>query len=94
MQILGRGGLLVVVGLPALSEGSFSINPFSLILRGLQITSVLVGTVQEMRELIQLAADGKIKTHVGRIAKLSEVNEVLEELEQGKIVGRAILEVQ
>ena len=94
LQLLVRGGVLVAVGLPAFSEGSFSVNPFSLILRGLQITSVLVGNIEEMRELVQLAADGKVKTHVGRIAKLSEINEVLEELEQGKIVGRAILEVQ
>ena len=53
----------------------------------------MVGTIEEMRELIQLTADGKIKTHVGRVAKLSEINEVLEELEQGKIIGRAILEI-
>ena len=94
LQLLGRGGVLVTVGLPALSEGSFSVNPFRFILRGLQITSCLVGNVEEMRELIQLASEGKVKTHVGRIAKFSEVNEVLEELEQGKIVGRAILEIQ
>ncbi len=94
LKLLSRGGVLVAVGLPALSEGSFSVDPFGFILRGLQITSCLVGNVEEMRELVQLAADGKVKTHVGRIAKLSEINEVLEELEQGKIVGRAILEIQ
>ncbi len=94
LQLLSRGGVLVVVGLPALSEGSFSVNPFSFILRGLQITSALVGNIEEMRELIQLAAEGKVKTHVGKIAKLSDINEVLEELEQGKINGRAILEIQ
>ena len=94
LKLLKRGGVLVVVGLPALSEGSFSVNPFSFILRGLQITSALVGNIEEMRELVQLAADGKVKTHVGRIAKLSEINEVLEELEKGKINGRAILEIQ
>ncbi|NVM45073.1 MAG: zinc-dependent alcohol dehydrogenase [Candidatus Lokiarchaeota archaeon] len=94
LQLLRRGGVLVAVGLPALSEGSFSVNPFGFILRGLHITSCLVGNIEEMRELIQLAAEGKVKTHIGRIAKLSEINEVLEELEQGKIVGRAILEIQ
>jgi len=94
LQLLGRGGVLVAVGLPALSEGSFSVNPFGFILRGLQITSALVGNIQEMRELVQLAADGKVKTHVGRIGKFSEINEVLDELEQGKIIGRAILEIQ
>ena len=93
LKLLKRGGVLVAVGLPALSEGSFSVNPFGFILRGLQITSALVGNVEEMRELIQLAAEGKVKTHVGRIGKFSEINDVLAELERGKIVGRAILEI-
>ncbi len=60
----------------------------------LHITASLDGNIKEMRELVKLAADGKIRTHVGRIAKLSEINEVFEELEQGKIVGTAILEIQ
>jgi len=94
LKLLGRGGVLVIVGLPALSEGPFSVNPFSFILRGLRITGALVGNIEEMRELVQLAADGKVKTHVERIGKLSDINEVLEELEEGKIVGRAILEIQ
>ena len=94
LQLLTRGGVLVAVGLPALSEGSFSVNPFRLILRGLQITSALVGNIQEMRELVQLAAEGKVKTHVARVAKFSDINEVLEDLEKGKIIGRAILEIQ
>ena len=94
LKLLKRGGVLIAVGLPALSEGLFSINPLSFILKGVHITGSIVGNVEEMRELIQLAADGKVKTHVGRIAKLSEINEVLEELEQGKFVGRAILEIQ
>lgn len=94
LKLLSRGGVLVAVGLPALSEGSFSVDPFGFILRGLHITSCLVGNIEEMRELVQLAAEGIVKTHVGRIAKLSEINEVLEELEQGKIIGRAILEIQ
>jgi len=94
LKLLRRGGVLVAVGLPALGEGSFSVNPFGFILRGLHITGSLVGNIEEMRELIQLAADGKVRTHVGRIGKLSEINEVLEELEQGKIVGRAILKIQ
>jgi propanol-preferring alcohol dehydrogenase len=94
LKLLGRGGVLVIVGLPALSEGPFSVDPFSFILRGLHITGALVGNIEEMRELVDLAADGKVKTHVGRIGKFSEINEVLEELEQGKLVGRAIIEIQ
>lgn len=93
LKLLKRGGVLVAVALPALSEGSFSVNPFGFILRGFHIIGSLVGNVQEMRELVQLTADGKVKTHIGRIAKLSEINEVFEELEKAKFVGRAILEI-
>ena len=93
LKLLKREGVLITVGLPPYSEGSFSVNPISFILKGLHITGTIVGNIEEMRELIQLAADGKVKTHVGRIAKLSEINEVFEELDKGKFVGRAILEV-
>jgi len=55
------------------------------------ITASAVGTVEDMRELVQLAADGKVKTHVSRVADLSEINKIFEELEQGKYPGRAII---
>lgn len=93
LKLLKRGGVLIAVGLPAFSEGSISVDPFGFILKGLHIIGSLVGTVEEMRELVQLAAEGKVKTHVGRTAKLSEINEVFEELERGEFVGRAILEI-
>ena len=55
------------------------------------IMTSAVGTVEEMREIVQLAAEGKLKTHVSRTARLSELNQVLEELAQGKYTGRAII---
>jgi len=93
LKLLKRGGVLIAVGLPAFSEGSISVDPFGFILKGLHIIGSLVGTVEEMRELVQLAAEGKVKTHVGRVAKLSDLNQVFEELERGEFVGRAILEI-
>jgi propanol-preferring alcohol dehydrogenase len=92
VSLLKVGGVCVIVGLPAFSEGSLSINPFTFILRGFHLIGSLVGTVDDMRELVQLAAEGKVKTHIGKAAKLSEINEVFEELEQGKFVGRAIID--
>ena len=92
LKLLKVGGVLIAIRLPAFSEGSISINPFQFILKGLHIVGSLVGTVEEMRDLVQLAAEGKVKTHIGRVANLSELNQVFEELEQGKIVGRAIID--
>ena len=92
LRLLKAGGLLIAVGLPAFKEGSISINPFEFILRGWQIVGSLVGTVEEMRELVQLATEGRVKTHIGRVGNLSDLNQIFEELEQGKIVGRAIID--
>jgi propanol-preferring alcohol dehydrogenase len=94
MGLLKRGGIFIAVGLPPISEGSISVMPFDMLNRDLLIMSSAVGTVQEMRELIQLAADGKVKTHISRTASLSEAAQVLEELDQGRYTGRAILKCQ
>ena len=50
-----------------------------------------VGTVQDMRELVQMAADGHVKTHVSRTGALSELPEILDELEVGAYLGRAVI---
>jgi propanol-preferring alcohol dehydrogenase len=93
LSLLRTGGVLIGVGLPAFKEGMLSINPFMFILRGLRMVGSYVGTVEDMRELVQLAADGKVKSHISRTANLSEINQVFEELGNGKFVGRAILEI-
>jgi len=92
LKLLKRGGVLIPVGLPAFNEGQMPVSLHGLIIKGLQIVSSLVGNVEEMRELVQLAAEGKVKTHVGRVANLSELNQVFKELGQGKFLGRAIID--
>jgi propanol-preferring alcohol dehydrogenase len=92
LRMLKRGGVFVAVGLPAASEGAMSISPLDLFSREPLIMSSAVGTVEDMRELVQLAAAGKVKTHVSRSAKLSELNQILGELEAGKYPGRAIID--
>ncbi|MFW9821553.1 MAG: zinc-dependent alcohol dehydrogenase [Candidatus Thorarchaeota archaeon] len=92
LRILRTGGIFVGVGLPAMKEGTVPIMPLELVAKGLHILGSAVGTVEEMRELVELAAQGKVKTHIGRTANLSEINQVFEELEQGAYVGRAIID--
>jgi len=93
LKLLKRGGVFVGVGMPAVSEGTISMTPVELLARDPLIMASAVGTVEEMRELVQLAADGKVKTHVSRVAGLSEISQVLEELDQGKYAGRAIIDM-
>ncbi len=86
-----RGGVFISVGMPAANEGALSLSPLDLLARDPIIMSSAVGNVEEMRELIQLAADGKVKTHISRVANLSELSEVIEELGQGAYSGRALI---
>ncbi|MFW9990062.1 MAG: zinc-dependent alcohol dehydrogenase [Candidatus Odinarchaeota archaeon] len=91
IKLLRVGGTLIGVGIPPFNEGTMSVTPFDVIMRDLQIIGSLTGTVEDMRELVQIAVEGKVKTHIGRTANLSEINEVFEEMKKGKFVGRAII---
>jgi propanol-preferring alcohol dehydrogenase len=91
LKMLRRGGLFVAVGLPASSEGNFQINPFELVIKDPTIISSAVGTVQDMRELVALAAAGKVRSHVSRTGPLSELGTIFDELEAGAYLGRAVI---
>jgi propanol-preferring alcohol dehydrogenase len=91
-KITRRGGAFIPVALPAMSEGTLALSPFELVYKNIHIIGSFTGNVEEMRELIQLAAEGKVKTHVGKTAGLSEINQVFEELEKGTYTGRAIID--
>jgi alcohol dehydrogenase, propanol-preferring len=91
LQMLRRGGLWVGVGLPATSEGNIQLNPFEFFRKGPTLVYSAVGTVQDMRELVEMAADGRVKSHIGRTAALSEIGDVFNDLESGRYVGRAVI---
>ncbi|MBN1663036.1 MAG: alcohol dehydrogenase catalytic domain-containing protein [Deltaproteobacteria bacterium] len=91
LKLMRQGGIFVSVGMPAESEGGIEINPLELLSRDPIIMSSAVGTVEEMRELVQLCADGKVKSHISRRAPLSQLQNVLDELERAAYPGRAIL---
>lgn len=91
LRLLRKGGLFVGVGLPPTSDGTFQIDPFRFFMQDPRIVFSAVGTVQDMRELVDLAAAGKVKTHVDRTGSLSELPAIFDELEGGKYLGRAVI---
>lgn len=91
LQMLRRGGLFVAVGIPASSEGNLQISPWEFFRRDPTLIYSAVGTVQDMRELVDMAAEGKVKSHIGRTAALEEIGEVFDDLEAGRYVGRAVI---
>lgn len=82
-----RGGTLVVVGLP---NAELPIPIFNTVLNGVSVKGSIVGTRLDMKEALDFAARGKVKAHI-ETAPLSEVNNILDKMAQGKINGRIVL---
>jgi propanol-preferring alcohol dehydrogenase len=91
LQLLRRGGLFVAVGIPPASEGPIQLRPMDFFRRGYTLMYSAVGNVQDMREVVDLAAAGKVATHVGRTGALSDLGTIFDELDAGGYVGRAVL---
>ena len=91
LGLLRKAGLLVLVGLPPTSDGNLELNPFHLFMLDPTIVYSAVGTVQDMRELVDLAAAGKLTSHIARTGALSELPAIFDELEAGAYTGRAVI---
>lgn len=85
---LRRGGTLVVVGMPA---DPIPISAIKLVGGELRIISSAVGTRAELRQLLELAAQGAVRCRVAT-RRLEEAPHVLEEMSGGRITGRVVLE--
>ncbi len=86
--MLANGGRIVLVGV---SNKPISINPQVTVLKEFSIMGSLVGTKDELEELVNLASKGKIRSIANRRFKLEEVNDALNMLRNGGIVGRGYI---
>jgi len=91
LKLLRRGGLFVAVGIPASTEGNFEINPLEFMMKDPTLVYSVVGNVQDMREVVALAAAGKVRTHVSRTGSLSDLSAIFDDLEAARYLGRAVL---
>jgi propanol-preferring alcohol dehydrogenase len=91
LKMLRRGGLFVAVGLPPRSEGNLELNPLEFFMRDPTLIYSAVGTVQDMRELVELAAAGSVQSHISRTGALTELPAIFDELEAAKYLGRAVI---
>jgi alcohol dehydrogenase, propanol-preferring len=87
-EALRRGGTLVLVGLP---PGSFTLPILQTVAKGIRILTSAVGTRQDLREVLALAAAGRIKT-LGQTCRLEEINWAFEQVTQGSVNGRLVVE--
>jgi len=80
-------GTLLVVGLPA---ESICFPPILMASTEVCIRASAVGTRQDLREVLAMAAAGKVRCQTAT-RPLAQVNEVLEQMRRGQISGRMVL---
>lgn len=88
IKSLGRGGRLVVVGIPR-DITSLDFNPHRLITDEIVITGCRCATKQEIRESLELVRRGFVKPAVLQTFRLEEANRVHELIDNMRLTGRS-----
>jgi len=88
LAALGKRGRLVFVGY---SEDALQVHPIQLVV-GEQVVTASVGcTLAELRQAVDLVAQGRVRTVVDRTLPLERFQEGVDALAAGALVGRAVL---
>jgi len=87
---LRKGGKLILVGL---FGGQFPLSVGSTILRALTIQGSHVGSIAELKAVVVLAREGRLRPIPIETRPLSEVSRTLDELKAGAILGRVVAEI-
>ncbi|RFU25271.1 hypothetical protein B7463_g11057, partial [Scytalidium lignicola] len=94
VNFLRFGGTLVCVGVP---EGVLvaiaTAFPGKIIGQELVIKGSATGNNREAMEILEMAARGIVKTH-SRLEKMDKLTEVFQEMEEGKMQGRVVIDLE
>ncbi|WP_412031864.1 zinc-dependent alcohol dehydrogenase [Metamycoplasma buccale] len=95
MEILRRGGRQVLVGLPSkdkIGVANLSVSTFWTVLLEKELVGSIVGTRLDLKEAIQYANEGKVKSEITRVIKLEDIPEIFDKLQKGEFLGRAVVD--
>jgi len=81
-------GKVVAVGLPS---DTMDLNIPRLVLDGIEVVGSLVGTRRDLEEAFQFGAEGKV-VPVVQTRCLNDVQDIFEEMAEGKIQGRMVID--
>lgn len=86
-KILAKNGALVIVGL---FGSQIKVPLLQAVVNEYQVYASLWGNYNELKEVIELANQRKIK-HAYQSFSLKEINQAVDSLKQGQVVGRAVI---
>ena len=89
LDALRKGGKLILVGL---FGGEIPLSVARTILRAVTIQGSHLGSVDELKAVVELARGGNIKPIPTQTRPLSQVSRTLDELKKGEVVGRVVVQ--
>jgi len=89
LDMVRSKGVIAMVGLP---PGEFPLPIFDVVLKRVTLRGSIVGTRKDLQEALMFAGEGKVKTNV-ETRPLEKINEVFEDMRQGRINGRIVLDL-
>jgi 2-desacetyl-2-hydroxyethyl bacteriochlorophyllide A dehydrogenase len=89
-RIVRNGGRVVLVGY---TTSSLSVPTSRLVLDEVDYVGSRFAHRDELTRAVSLVERGLVRTVVGLVRPLADVNEVFQALEEGSVVGRAVLEI-
>lgn len=89
VRSLRAGGRMVVIG--NVDPGNWPFNPALSILKELEFIGSAHATLNDLRAVIRLVADGRIAPDIGRVMSIAEAAEAHRAMESKEIAGRVVL---
>lgn len=86
--MLAKRGRLVFIGY---STDAFQVHPIQLVINETVVTASVGNTLAELKQAVQLVADGVVQTRVERTLPLEHWQEGFDDLATGRAVGRIVL---
>jgi len=87
LRSLRRGGTLSIVGM---APEPINLSTVAMVSGEYRIVASAVGTRTDLREVLQLAAEGKVKCRI-EPRSFDQVGNVLDEMSEGRLVGRVVM---
>lgn len=87
-ESLRKGGTLVMVGMYG---GEFGLPVYTMALLGLTLAGNITGSLEDFRDVVDLAKSGKLRPVPTRTVPIDSVNEAMAALQSGNVVGRLVL---
>jgi propanol-preferring alcohol dehydrogenase len=87
LRSLRKGGTLSIVGM---APEPISLSTVAMVSGEYRIVASAVGTRRELREVLQLAAEGKVRCRI-ETRPFEQADAVLNEMQSGSLLGRVVL---